>query len=90
MIVYLYAPPGSTITGATVNGQPVSLAALHDTDYPVGRITLSVDPASTATITYDVATPSVQEKTLEALVTPLVWPTVVTQGQLDCATVGQN
>ena len=37
MVVMLYAPPGSQIVGASLNGQPVALESLHDTDHPVGR-----------------------------------------------------
>lgn len=87
MFVYLYAPPGSTITGATVNGTAVALEPLHDVKYPVGRLRPSVDPGATVHITYDVTAPRTKAKKFEAKVTPMVNPTTVTAKPLDCSTV---
>lgn len=87
MFVYLYAPPGSTITGATVNGKAIALDPLHDTDYPVGRIRVLVNPGQTITLTYDITMPGTAERKLKAEVTPLVKPTVITSEPLDCSTV---
>ncbi len=87
MQVFLYAPPGSTITGATVNGQPVELAPHHDTDYPVGKLTVTIDPAAWATLTFDVVAAEPGEKKLEALVTPMVHATPIAEAPLDCASV---
>ena len=86
LIVRLYAPPGSQISGATLNGAPVVVSPQHDTDYPVGSVLIELSPSATGTITYDVvAGPG--SRTLEAEVTPGVNPTPITKEPLDCATV---
>ena len=87
LIVMLYAPPGSTISGAAVNGDSVALPANHDGDYPVGKVVVTIDPGSAATLTYDVvaAAPGVRE--LSVFVTPLVTPTKITTAPLDCQAV---
>ena len=87
MIVYLYAWPGSQIIGATVDAEPVALEALHDTDYPVGRIIVSVQPGATVKLSYDLVAKGSGKKTLEAQMTPMVNPTTVAVGRLDCATI---
>lgn len=85
--VFLYAPPGATITGATVNGTPVELAAFHDTSYPVGKLTVGVEPGATVSIVYDLISAATSNKTLEASITPMVHPTKVSSDVLDCSTV---
>jgi hypothetical protein len=90
MIVMLFAPPGSRISGASVNGTPTALESLHDTSYPVGRIVVKVNPGASATLTYDIVAAKPGTKALEALVTPMVNPTPVTTVPLDCATVAKN
>jgi len=87
MIVLLYAPPGSQLSGATVNGEAVELPAFHDTDYPVGKLIVSVEPGATVTVSYDLVAASAGAKALEAQITPMVNPTSVTTVPLDCATV---
>ena len=87
MVVMLYAPPGSQLSGATVNGEAVELPAFHDTDYPVGKLTVSVEPGATVTVSYDLVAASAGAKALEAQITPMVNPTAVTTVPLDCATV---
>ena len=87
LVVLLYAPPGSTITGATLEGVPIQLAALHDTDYPVGRIVVEVMPGSVIHVTYDVVSSTPGEKELGVSVTPTLRTTPVTTEPLDCATV---
>ena len=83
----LYAPPGAQITGATISGVPVPLADLHDTEFPVGKLIVTVPPGETVTVTYDFVSPQAGEKTLEAQVTPMVNATPITTETLDCATV---
>lgn len=86
LIVRLYSPPGTTITGASVNGAPAVVSPQHDTDYPVASVLIELAPAASGTITYDVvAAPG--NRTLEAEVTPGVTTTKVTKEPLDCATV---
>ncbi len=89
MDVILYAPPGSTITGATVDGAAVNLKKLHDTDYPVGKRQVIFPPGATANVTYDVIAAKPGEKTLAADVTPMVHPTAIDTVPLDCATVAK-
>ena len=87
MIVMLYAPPGSQIVGVSLNGQPVALESLHDTDYPVGKLVVSVDPGATVSMSYDLIAAEAGEKALEAQITPMVNATFVDEQPLDCATV---
>ena len=87
MIVLLYAPPGASIVGATMGGAAVALEAWHDTDYPVGRLVVTVPPGATVNLSYDVVAAKPGKKALEALVTPMVNATPVDTVPLDCATV---
>jgi hypothetical protein len=90
MIIMLYAPPGSEIVSASVNGQPVIVESMRDTTYPVGKMTVSVEPGATLTMSYDVVAAEPGKKALEAQVTPLVNPTFQDERALDCATVPQE
>ena len=87
MLVMLYAPPGSQIVGATVDGAPVQLESFHDTDYPVAKLIVSMEPGATSKITLDVVAAATGTKALEAEVTPMVNPTTISDLPLDCATV---
>jgi len=89
MVVLLYAPPGSTLSRATVNGNPVVLDALHDTDYPVGRVVVPIDPGASASVSYDFVATEPGTAKLDAVVTPMVNPTSVSTVALDCATVAE-
>jgi hypothetical protein len=89
MDVILYAPPGSTITGATVDGAAVDLKKLHDTDYPVGKRQVMFLPGATANVTYDIIAAKPGKKKLAADVTPMVHPTAIDTIPLDCATVAK-
>ena len=87
MIVMVYAPPGSQIVGATVDGAPVQLESLHDTDYPVAKLVVSMKPGATSKMAIDVVAVGTGKKALEAQVTPMVSPTTISDLPLDCATV---
>lgn len=87
MFVYVYAPPGSQIAGATVNGVAVAIDKLHDETYPVARLRVSVDPGATVSMTVDITAATAGKKTLEAQVTPMVNATAMVPTPLDCATV---
>jgi hypothetical protein len=87
MIVLLYAPPGSEIQRVIVDGAPVTLEPQHDTDYPVGKVIVSVRPGASASVTYDVVAAKAGTKKLEALTTPMVNATTITTAPLDCAAV---
>lgn len=87
MIVLMYAPPGSQITGAAVGGAPVAVEALHDTEYPVGKAIVEVKPGETVSLTYDVVSGTPGATDVEVQTTPMVNPTRVAKEELDCATV---
>ena len=87
MIVMVYAPPGSQIVGATVDGAPVQLDSFHDTDYPVAKLIVSMEPGATSKTTLDVVAAATGTKALEAEVTPMVNATTISDLPLDCATV---
>lgn len=87
MIVMLYAPPGSQIVGATAGGAAIQLEALHDTDYPVGKVRVEFAPGATQNLTFDVVAAQPGKKTLEAEITPMIHPTTVDTVPLDCATL---
>ena len=87
MIVMVYAPPGSQIAGATVDGAPVQLESFHDTDYPVAKLVVSMKPGATSKMAIDVVAVGTGKKALEAQVTPMVSPTTISDLPLDCATV---
>ncbi|MDQ1597519.1 MAG: hypothetical protein QOI70_943, partial [Microbacteriaceae bacterium] len=87
LYVYVYAPPGSQIMGATINGAPAAFDLLNDEAYPVARLRVSVDPGAAATMTVDITAKKAGVKTLAAQVTPMVNNTNIVSAPLDCATV---
>ena len=90
MFVYVYAPPGSQISRATVNGAAVAPPAQHDENYPVARLVVSVDPGATATVSVDITAEKAGAKALLAAVTPMVHNTPIVPTPLDCATVAKG
>jgi len=87
LIVLLYAPEGSEITSARINGEAVALQPLHDTIHPVGKVVISIPPGQTVNLTYDFVSADSGEKEFEAQLTPLVTATEFSDVPLDCATV---
>lgn len=87
MVVLMYAPPGSTITGATVDGAPKALDDLHDTEYPVGKMIVSVNPGETVSLSFEVTSGSPGAKDVDVQTTPMVNPTTVAKEELDCSTI---
>ena len=87
MNVYLYAPPGSTIVGATVDGVPQPAGQFGDGAYPVDRQRIVLPPGATGTLVYDLVAATPDERALEAQVTPMVSPTAIDTVPLDCADV---
>jgi len=87
LFVLLYAPPGAEITGATVGGSPAALDDLHDAEFPVGKLIVTVPPGETVTVAYDFVSAVSGEKELEVQVTPMVTPATISTEPLDCATV---
>ncbi|MFB7893158.1 DUF4012 domain-containing protein [Microbacterium sp. NPDC056044] len=87
MTIRLYAPPGSEIVGATVDGAPIALEDMHDTDYPVGKTVVEVQPGGRLSLVYYFALEGDASRNFEAQITPLVTPTKVKTPALDCASV---
>jgi hypothetical protein len=90
MFVYVYAPPGSQISGATVNGAAVAVPVQHDENYPVARLLVSVAPGATVTVSVDITAEKAGAKALLATVTPMVHNTPVVPAPLDCSTVAKG
>ncbi|HEY5224324.1 MAG TPA: DUF4012 domain-containing protein [Microbacteriaceae bacterium] len=86
----LYAPPGSTISAATVGGAAVPVTPYHDTTYPVSMITTQFPPGASQTVTFDVVAGTAGTRTLAAQVTPLISPTPITTAKLNCSTVASK
>lgn len=87
MTIRLYAPPGSQIEGATVDGAPITLAPMHDTDYPVGKTIIQVQPGGRLSLVYYFSLDADADRGFEAQITPLVTPTKVTTTAIDCSSV---
>jgi hypothetical protein len=87
MIVMVYAPPGSQIVGAAIDGVDVQLEQFHDTDYPVAKVVLTMNPGDTSKLSVHVVAAGTAKKVLAAEVTPMVNPTAVSDVPLDCASV---
>ncbi|WP_166805454.1 DUF4012 domain-containing protein [Cryobacterium sp. Hb1] len=87
MIVMVYAPPGSQIVGAAIDGVDVQLEQFHDTDYPVAKVVLTMNPGDTSRLSVDVVAAGTAEKVLAAEVTPMINPTAISDVPLDCASV---
>lgn len=87
MTIRLYAPPGSEIVGATVDDAPIALEDMHDTDYPVGKTVVEVQPGDRLSLVYYFTLDGDASREFEAQITPLVTPTKVTTSALDCASV---
>ena len=86
-MVYVLAPPGGEILRATVDGVDVPIEGLHDEAYPGVRLVPVTDPQATSTMVVEIVSPSAGEKAIEAEVTPMINPTAITVGTLDCSTV---
>jgi hypothetical protein len=87
MYVYVYAPPGSTIAGASINGAPVAVQAEHDESYPVARLLVSISPSTTVSMSVDITAKDPGKKTLATQVTPTVNAPKMVPTPLDCSTV---
>jgi hypothetical protein len=87
LTILVYAPPGSTFLGATIDGATVAIQPLHDTDRPVARLVVLAHPGGSATVSIDVAMATPGKRLLDVQTTPGVYPTAVTTGALDCGTV---
>jgi hypothetical protein len=87
LVVMIYAPPGSEIVGAGLNGKAQDLDPYHDEAYPVRKMVVPVPAGKTVSLSYDIVASAPGVRALEAVVTPLVSPTAVDTTPLDCATV---
>ena len=72
LAVYLYAPAGGTIADIEVEGGTITGDVSYHTinGIEVGKVTISIDPESTATITYTVTTSAAAESELTLRTTP--------------------
>ncbi|WP_136706592.1 DUF4012 domain-containing protein [Agromyces sp. H66] len=82
---YVYLPTGSTVTGVTVNGEPVEHEVIPDGENPVVKVRVQLAPQETKTLVVDLQMPEAGEREWELHVGPLVTPTKVTESELDCA-----
>lgn len=87
LLVLIYAPPGTTILGANVDGASVVVDPLHDTDRPVGRFVLYLPPGSSTGMAVDLLMGDPGHRDLDLTVTPLVESAPVAGYELDCASV---
>jgi hypothetical protein len=87
MYVYVYAPPGTQFTGATLNGVAVAVAPNHDENYPVAKMRVEVKPGATVKMTVDIVAAKAGKKALDAIITPMVHATALDRPALNCATV---
>jgi hypothetical protein len=87
LAVLVYAPPGSTILGATVDGAAVVLQPFHDTDRPVAKIAVLARAGESTVMSIDISMGSPGKRLLEVQTTPGVVPTLQTTEALDCSTV---
>ena len=81
---YFYLPPGSTVTNATLDGGPVEYEVIQDGEHPVLKVRVHLAPEVTNTIDFDVQMADAREHEWNVHVGPLVAPTEITQGNLDC------
>lgn len=87
MTIRLYAPPGATMIGSTVDGAPNGLPEMHDTDYPVGKTIIEVAPGGLLELVYYFSLDGDADREFSADVTPLVTPTQMSTAPLDCASI---
>lgn len=85
--VWFYLPPGSTILDASVDGKPVEISQLHDTDHPVQETWVTAMPGATTQMTIDVKMAEPGTRKLVTEVTPTVQGTKLATAPLDCSTV---
>ncbi|MET1042499.1 MAG: DUF4012 domain-containing protein [Microbacteriaceae bacterium] len=86
-MIFVLAPPGAEIVRATVDGAEIPLEGWHDEEYPAARFVVTTPPQASTTVTVEMIAPEAGEKDLAAEITPMINPTTVTEGVLDCATV---
>ncbi|SDM43317.1 DUF4012 domain-containing protein [Microbacterium azadirachtae] len=75
--VYLYGPVGSTLTGVTVDGQPVAASGLPHLGRTVAKLNVLMAPGQTTTIVASFSAPSGAYGPLEVRHTPMVKATPV-------------
>ena len=76
--VYLYGPVGSTLTGVTVDGQPVAASGLPHLGRTVAKVNVLMAPGQTTTIAASFSAPSGAFGPLEVRQTPMVKATPIT------------
>ena len=81
-----YAPPGSTISAVRIDGKAVDFTDFHDVNNPVARLRVTITPQQTRNVTVDIVAGQPGHRELNALITPLTYPTPVNVTTLDCST----
>ncbi|SFR77921.1 Protein of unknown function [Microbacterium azadirachtae] len=76
--VYLYGPVGSSLTGVTVDGQPVAASGLPHLGRTVAKVNVLMAPGQTTTIAASFSAPSGAYGPLEVRQTPMVKATPIT------------
>jgi len=76
--MYLYGPVGSTLTGVTIDGQPVGVAGQTHLGRGAVKVNVNTSPGQTATIVASFNAPAGTYGALEVRQTPMVKPTPVT------------
>lgn len=85
-----YAPPGSTIVGASVGGTAVAPGALKDGPNPVSKVRVEIAPGATLRVTFEMVAVKAGDRLFDLSSTPLVHATAITKAGLDCTTVAKK
>jgi hypothetical protein len=88
IVVLVYAPPGSTFLGATLDGQPATTGQFSDDGHPVARYTLDMLPGESRTLVVDYQSGMAGQRPLQADLTPTIKGTTVTSSGTQCQLVG--
>lgn len=76
--MYFYGPVGSTLTGVTIDGQPVAVGGQPHLGRTAVKVNVNTSPGQTATIAASFSAPAGTYGALEVRHTPMVKPTPVT------------
>jgi hypothetical protein len=87
LLMLVYAPPGATVLSLSVDGAPVALQHLHDTDRPVETAVVLVPAGGTVQLSVDMLMGTPGVRGLEADLSPTVQKAKRTTTPLDCSTV---
>ena len=83
--MYLYGPVGSSLTGVTIDGQPVAASGQPHLGRTAVKVNVLTHPGQTATIVATFSAPAGEYGPLEVRHTPMVKPTPVTLDTPGCS-----